>query len=210
MGDGGRTIQVPNDYKKVTIEANIPKDCYPTSITYACNKPQLQQQTQKQSSKPECRPCEGIGTKIGRFFGKIGRGLYNIGATIFKGTGNLLCGTAGFIGNVLSGIGKGLNRFGVAFNNAMSKPYCQPTQFMCVQSSPTFISTPPLSYPFSMTGNCYTMLSYNNNSFTSGMLFGALLNNNRHHHCHGHISRPVIINRHIGFGRLFGSHWGCC
>lgn len=211
MGDGGKTIPVANNLRTVTVKANIPNNCYPTGVTYACNKPQVQQPAQPQASQPSCRPCnDSIGTKIGRFFGNIGRCLYNTGAVLFKGTGNLLCGTANFIGNVLSGIGNGLNRFGAAFNNATAMPYYQPTQIMYTQPSTTFAYSSPPAYPFSMTGSCFPTMAYNNNGFMSGMLFGAMLNNNRHHHCHSHISRPLIINRHIGFGRPFGRHWGCC
>ena len=199
MGDGGKTIPVANDFRTVTVKANIPNGCYPTGVTYACNKPQ--------ASQPSCRPCEGIGTKIGRFFGKIGRGLYNLGAWAFNGAGKLLCSTVNFVGNVLNGINNGLNRF--AFNSAMSMPYYQPTQIMYTQPSTPFAFSAPPAYPFSMTGSCFPTLSYNNNGFMSGMLFGAMLNN-RHHHCHSHISRPLVINRYIGFGRPFGRHWGCC
>ena len=218
MGDGGKTISVPKDdgLKTVTVKANIPDGCYPTGVTYACNKQQPVKQMPAQNTNvggnQDCKPCSSWSTRLGHFLGRVGRGIWNCTAGLFKGAGTLLCGAATGVGGILGGIGKVLGNIGCAFNNAVPSVACYPTtQFVCqrprVQS--TFVNT-PIAYPFSSYGSCYSSLSYNNSGFTTGLLFGALMNKG-HNHCHGHVSRPIIINRHFGYGRPFGGrHWGCC
>jgi len=212
MGDGGKTVKVPNDGSKtVTVKAKIPTDCYPTGVTYACNKPvqkPVQAPNNNVGGNNNCIPCQSSWTtKVGNFFGRIGRGIWNCTSGLFRGVGSLLCGTATLAGGILGGIGNAFGRLGASLNNsAMMMQYnSMPVQTVYTMPQQTFsyssTSTLP-AYPFSMLPTTPMYSSYNNNGFMSGLLFGSMLSNNNHHHCHGHISRPLVISRPIvGFRR---------
>lgn len=179
MGDGGRTVFVPqtNATKTVTLRAQIPINCYPTGVTYACNKP-LGRQTNVPNAN--CKPCQNHWTtKVGNFFRSIGRGIYNCTAGLFKGMGSLFCGALNLTGGLMHGIGKTLYNFG----NAM-------------KSVPIYNPGYNNFNTFSAYNPCMTMSSPLNNGFMSGMLFGSLMNNH-HHHCH----RPLIYTRPLLYSR---------